>query len=169
MKPKITANFDGFPLEQWMIKAALGSMYEDKNLRWHPNGNTYDDPPIEILEALFGLRRLDKPMGLFLTLGKGDLLEGMEMSSIIHLKNSDTHLFVGCLIFLRDIRFFISLSEGNDVFGFPEYVTIDNGQLHAFGSRYDEPKFRPEELKWTGQGIHFASIFLDWKDPFILL
>lgn len=69
---------NGIAFEQWMIKASIGGMFVDKDLIWHPDGSPLLSPPGKVLEALFGLRRLEFPMGLYFNMIHGERIQREE-------------------------------------------------------------------------------------------
>lgn len=160
--PKKVFNINGNKLEQWAIKCALGVMFENKDLRWHPDHAKPENPPVYLLNALYGLEKLKSPMGLYLTMAKGHTFRNMEISGAAHLHHPDTNGYVGALVNLLNYKFMIFLVDEEFNFNFPGYESFPDEPNFIYGPDYNQPDYHPSKLEFAAKGKVTAVINLDW-------
>ena len=164
VKPKTVHRVKAFMLEQWMIKCAVGAMFENVNLKWHPDNGLAVKPPIKILRALFGYEKLRPPMGLYSLVAQGDLIEVMESSAVAHLHHPLTDGYVGALINFRNHKFLIWLSEESlENYSFPVAQDFSGKRITLFGPEYNQPMYHPEKINFVVKGMLIGNIVFDWN------
>lgn len=154
---------NGFVFEQWMIKAAIGGMFENKTLRWHLNNLEAINPPIEILEAQFGLTTLKYPMGLYQIMAVGDKVQNEQRAGIAHLHHTKTEGYVGALVNFRNLQFLIYLHNE------PNLGIFESWQGTTFGTGYNKPMYHPKEWRFTTKGKISSILRFDWESSPIKL
>ena len=148
---------NGFVFEQWMIKAVVGCMFENENLRWHQDNSNASSPPIEILQAQFGLTKLKYPMGLYQVMGVGEQFQNEQRAGIVHLSHIETKGVVGALVNFRNLQFLMYLHNEPDLGIFESW----NGT--TFGTGYNEPVYRPTEFTFATKGMISSILKFDWQ------
>ena len=155
---KKTFSINAVALEQWMVKMAVGVLFENPNGFWHTGNLPSITPPVEIIEAIFGLDRLKYPMGLYSINAKGDINKDEERVDIQTLSHSETGGYVGCMINLRNVHFLMWLSnEKLDESNF----TSPTGAV--FGPGGNEPGYHIAEFRYTTGGRLVGILNLDWS------
>lgn len=154
---------NGFVLEQWMIKAVIGCMFENKTLRWHQDNLEAINPPIKILKAQFGLTTLEYPMGIYQVMGVGEKFQNEQRAGICHLTHNETKGYVGALVNFRNLQFLMYLHNEPNLGIFESWNGI------TFGTGHNEPIYRPTEWKFTTKGKISSILKFDWEAPPIKL
>jgi len=74
---------NGNLFERWAAKTAIGLCCAfDKNLHWKQTGTPCNQPPFEILKAIYGDTIFAAPMGLYLAIDVGEQHELLDSISI---------------------------------------------------------------------------------------
>lgn len=155
---------NGFVFEQWMIKVALGGMFENKTLRWHQHNLEALNPPIEILESLFGLKKLENPMGIYLAMGIGERVLNEQRAGICHLQHRETKGYVGAMINFRNFQFLMYFHDE------PNLGIFESWNGTTFGNGKNEPMYRPLQFNLTTKGKISSIINFNWEvEPIKLL
>jgi hypothetical protein len=95
---------NGNLFERWAVKTAIGLCCAfDKNLRWKQTGSPCNQPPVDILKAVYGETPFLAPMGLYLAVDVGDQHELPDAISIEPLL-IDGQL-VGAILGFKEVRF----------------------------------------------------------------
>ena len=80
--------------------------------RWRVNQAPLTEPPIEFIEAAFGIRALAAPLGLY---GVGTLGETVHSTDAVELHTliDQDDLLAGALFVFRGFRFLLNLAPGD--------------------------------------------------------
>ncbi len=96
-------------LERWLLKTTLNICYEHGNgYTWGFSGTKNMDPPIEFVEAAFGLRELPEHMGLYVAAAEGQTIDSNDsvfFAPVLYNKES----IYAALFEFRGFRFFLAL------------------------------------------------------------
>lgn len=66
------AEFDGDDVERLLAKIAVGVVQTQPDVRWHVGGTIMIEPPLEVLEVIYGKRSFERPMGMYFVNTVGD-------------------------------------------------------------------------------------------------
>jgi hypothetical protein len=154
---KITFSVNAAALEQWMAKMAVGVLFENPTGFWHINNLPAITPPIEIIEAIYGMSDFKYPMGLYSINAEGDIGQDEERVDIQTLTHTDTNGYMGCMINLRNVHFLMWLSS--------EELTKSNfisPTGAVFGLGRNEPMYHIKEFNFTTGGRLVGILKFDW-------
>ncbi len=156
LKSKKVYRFNGFDIERWMAKAAVGVTFEDKKLRWHLRKCEQNKPPKEIVESVFGLNKLKYPMGLY-HLPANDKVVSEERAGLTTLMHPESGGYVGSIINLSIYHCLVWLCDES----FED--KIFNSYTGAlFGKVHNQPMYHQKEIRFTGKGKIWSKIHIDW-------
>lgn len=163
---------DGALFERWMLKCAVGlfaSLGKDAD-QWSASGSRPIEPPIDIVEAVFGIRRLAEPMGLWLAVGLGENIkqtDGLSIATYFHTGeidsegippvNGDAKGFAGASLTFFGYRFLIWLSP--DLF--PPFAPAPGVEFKEGG---DRPIYHPTMFFFNLGGASSQELSITWPD-----
>jgi hypothetical protein len=163
-------NVDGPTTERWMLKCVIGLFTANPDDKaWSASGTPPMDPPLELVEAVYGRRVLNFPTGLYIAIDPTEplyLMDGFRIVTYSHdgtlresgipPKNPDrTAGFAGAAIYFMSIRFLIWLS--------PELIspfTTDTGV--EFNEGANKPHFRPDVYTFNVHGLPSSELIFRW-------
>lgn len=151
------AEFDGHILEKLFAKIATGVLNEQRHLKWHMTNTLAIEPPREVVETIFDLRKFEHPMGLYFVNVIGDKLYNQDRVKIHTLFHPVTDGYIGSIIELRQLQFFINLSDIN-----PEEYTMLSTTNIKIGRDGTLPTYRSQILDFTHQGKLSGKIKFEW-------
>ena len=105
------ASFDGHILERMFAKIATGVVNEQPYRKWHLTDTEAIEPPREVVEVIFGRRKFEPPMGLYFVNAVGDPLYNEDRVQIQTLYSPGKDGYIGSIVSLRQLQFFINLSD----------------------------------------------------------
>ena len=153
------ATFDGYDLERLFAKIAVGAMQNEPSVKWHHSGTDPIDSPKEIVEVIFGLRRFERPMGMYLVNAVGDTIINEDRVTISTLLHPASNGVIGALIGIRHWQFFINMSD-IDPANY-EMESISGKQVGLNGS---EAIYRVETINFNAGGKLSGKITIDWAE-----
>ena len=136
---------DGYLFERWCAKTLIDHVCVEKSKTvWHGTTDPMLNPPIEILEAVYGQKEFDYPMGLYLAQENTKapqyaLREKLNVDPRFH---PDDGGLMGAFLEFRDFRFLIWLSHDP----FETFITETRTGI-AFGDSGNAVHYHPDELK----------------------
>lgn len=149
----------GSLFERWAAKFIVGVFYVfGKDKHWHLTQTGPLEPPSEIVEAIFGHKQFEKPMGLYLAYDVGDRHyheENMvKLESLVHPGDGG---LVGANLEFKGFRFLLWLG-GDDLGAF---------NVQTFGDRIFGPdganlKYHPTDGRFTISKILSQVLTLEW-------
>lgn len=150
-------DFDGTLIERWMCKTAVGSLSENANGVWHLNGKDYLNPPQEIIESIFGINKLQPPMGMYMISARGDKIRNDDFAGFLHNVDSLTKGYLGGIFSVRRFQFLVYLDnrliEKNNFYSSTNVL---------FGKEGETPLFHPKQLKMIANNKISGVINLQW-------
>jgi hypothetical protein len=154
---------NGAIFEQWMIKAALGAIFETNNLNWHQDNLKPNNPPIDILKAQFGLTKLEYPMGIYQTTEVGKLIENEERASVTLLNHKKSKGYLGSLVNFLNFKFIIWLHNE------PPIDSITSNEVVILDEN-NALRHHPPEWSFCAKGKISSIVKFNWeKEPMKLL
>ena len=149
----------GIEFEKWMIKAAIGVTFEDPENKWHLENSELLNPPREIVEALFGIKKLRNPMGLYGIFAPNDTLEIEDRIGLTTLLHPQTKRYIGSLVNFRHFHFLIYLTDEK----VSEHNFISPSGIR-FGRDSTLPIYHPRQFIFNAKGKTSAVVDFDWTD-----
>jgi hypothetical protein len=147
----------GSEFEKWMIKAAIGVTFEDPKIKWHLKNSELLNPPREIVEALFGIGKLRKPMGLYGIFAPDDSLRIEDRVGLETLLHPQTNCYVGSMINFRHFQFLIYLMDEEIL----EHNFISPSGVR-FGEGFTTPQYHNPQFQFNAKGKISAIVDFDW-------
>ncbi len=149
----------GLEFERWMVKAAIGVSFEEKTNKWHLGNSELLNPPKAIIEALFGIKTLNYPMGLYNIISPKDVIEIEDRVHLETLLHPKTDGYMGSIISFRNFDFLIYLHDEN----LSEYSFISpSGAEFGKGCNL-QPQFHPPLFQFNAKGKISSIINFDWN------
>ena len=130
-----------------MIKVAIGVTFEDPKNKWHLENSELLNPPREIVEALFGVRKLRNPMGLYGIFAPNDTLEIEDRIGLTTLLHPQTNRYIGSVVNFRHFHFLIYLTDEKA----SEYNFISPSGIR-FGKDFTLPLYHPLHFQFNAKG-----------------
>ncbi len=156
LKPKRIFRFNGFDIERWMAKAAVGVTFENKLLKWHVGQSELLEPPKQIVESVFGLSNLKYPMGLY-HLPANDQVISEERAGLIMLTHLESGGFIGALINMSIYHCLLWLcDESLEDKLFSSYTGA------IFGKGFNQPLYHQTQINFTAKNKIWSIINIDW-------
>lgn len=153
------ATFNGHEIERLLTKIAIGVIQDEPGVRWHPNGVQAIDPPKEIVEVLFGRRKFERPMGMYLINSVGDTIVNEDRVTVHTMLHPNTGWFIGAVVAIRHWEFFVNLSILDPTKYQMEAVTGKRVGLNA-----SKPIYRVSEINFNARAKLSGRIIFDWND-----
>ena len=148
----------GILFERWAAKFVVGFFYVfGKDRNWHLTQTGPLEPPSEIVEAIFGHKQFEKPMGLYLAYDVGDRHyheDGVNLAPLFH---PDDRGLVGANLEFKGFRLLLWLGGGDlDSFNVP----TSEGRI--FGPDGSELMYHPKGGRFTISKILSQVITFEW-------
>ncbi|HXI23012.1 MAG TPA: hypothetical protein VNG71_03980 [Pyrinomonadaceae bacterium] len=157
-KPK-TWTVDGFKIERWAAKFLVGLLCaEQTDSQWYDNHSRAIEPPLWVVEAIFGSGQFEEPAGLyFATSYQADLASGLGIGPLSH---PDGNEIVGADVSFGGFRFVIWLSRDSlKSFSIPPPTgvisTMDEADL----------KYRLELMQFPIRNVVNQRLVFQWRVP----
>jgi hypothetical protein len=153
----LTYSIDGARLERWLIKTVINLFISTTpDGRWYPDGASAPSPPSLLVEAVFGIRAVPEPIGLYFRVQPGDTIDDAGVV-LFEPVLDPAERFGGAYIRLRGWNFLVWLCPDRmPALGTPNWV-IPAG---AEGSGLLHPLRRIEH---RDQGRKSQVITFDWS------
>lgn len=152
------ATFDGHTIERLFAKIATGVINEQPYRKWHLTDTPALEPPREVVETIFGLRKFAHPMGLYFVNAVGDNLYNEDRVQINTLFHPVTDRYIGAIIALRQLQFFINLSDINP----EEYAMLSTTNV-KIGLGGSPPTYRSQTFNFNARGKLSGKITFEWE------
>lgn len=153
------ATFDGFQLERLFAKIAVGVIHEDPDVRWYPTGSIGLEPPPEIIEVIYGLRKFRWPMGFYFVNSVGDQLKNEDRVAVHSMLHPQSGEFIGAIIAMRHWEFFINLSDLD-----PKEYSMEAVSGKRIGINGTEPLYRVGTINFNAKGKLSGQIRITWAE-----
>jgi len=153
-------NANGHLFERWCAKTLIDFVCVEKsNTRWHDTENPMLAPPIDTLNAVYGLTKFHHPMGLYLAQESTDkpqdvLREALTVDPRFHPKDGG---LLGAFLEFRDFRFLIWLSQQP----FEGFATETRSGV-PFGDSGNPVHYHPDVLKVAFNHVVTHKVILNW-------
>ena len=144
---------DGLKFERWVAKAVIGLFcVVGKEDRWHRTGTPPIEPPSDIVEAVFGLRAFEKPMGLWFAQGIGKPTQYVDGVSVTPMVDPETNGLSAALLEFSGISFLVWF----DTEKLASFTTHDGAY---FGPGGEEPLYHPKRMDFriSGSRSHYLK------------
>lgn len=148
---------DGRKLERLMAKIAVGVLQENSNEKWHLSNSSAIEPPKEVVEAIYGLREFEPPMGLYCINSVGDTVKNEDHVGLSLLYHPDTKGYIGSIITFRHWQFFINLSDAS-----LENYTLTSATGKQIGKDGNKASYRVQRFNFNSNGKLSGVIRLNW-------
>jgi len=141
----VNHEISGSLFERWTAKFLVGFFYVfGKDKLWHLTQTGPLEPPPPVVEAIFGLKPFDVPMGLYMAYDVGDRHEpgpGVDIAPLFH---PDDRGLVGADLEFRGFQFVTWLSKED-----PRTYDISlSAANRTFGPSGSELMYHPRKLKF---------------------
>jgi hypothetical protein len=146
----------GMLFERWVAKGLIGLMCaEAKDCRWHETGSKILEPPLHIIQSIFGGDRFEPPLGLYFgTDYSGDLFDGMGIGPLFHPGDNGV---VGGYVSIKGFQFLIwLLREPIQDFSIPLAKGIRAPLAKA------ELKYRLETIRFDVRKVVNQKLKFEW-------
>lgn len=156
---QFTFKINGNRLERWMMKTAIGFFcVVGKDEFWHVTKTPPIRPPLNLIEAAYGYRRLDSPMGLYAMAAVGDQTNLPEAVGLVPLHHPEGGL-IGATIFIKGIKFLLWFYE--------EEVNTCTFDLEGrtWGQGGEEPIHHLKSIKFNVRFKPSGKLKLEWFHP----
>lgn len=150
---------EGIKFEKWMIKVAIGVTFKDPKNKWHLENCEPLNPPKEMVEALFGIKKLRYPMGLYGIFAPNDALEIEDRIGVTTLLHPQAQRYIGSLINFRHFHFLTYLTDEK----VSEYNFISPSGIR-FGKDSTLLIYHPRQFIFNAKGKTSAVVNFEWTD-----
>lgn len=151
------AEFNGFDFERLLAKIAVGLVQSQADAKWHLGDSIAMEPPLLVLEAIYGLREFPRPMGLYYVGAVGDTIVNEDRVTIHTMFHPQTSRFLGAIISIRHMQFFINLSDIE-----PAEYSMHSVTEKVIGLNGSEPQYRIRTMNFNANAKISGQINLNW-------
>ena len=148
----------GSLFERWAAKFLVGFFYVvGKDQKWHDSRSGPLDPPLNLVNGIFGKTVFTKPMGLYLAVDKGDQLDldgGVGIEPLFH---PDTHGLLGANLDFKGLRFVIWLSVTD-----PHTFDVPGSEGRLFGPNGSELMYHLEHGRFAINKALSQVLTFEW-------
>lgn len=158
MSNVVELRVSGSILEKWSAKFLVGLFCVlGKDKYWHDTKTVSLQPPLEIVEAIYGLRAFENPVGLYLAYEVGDQhyheRENVKVETFVHQSGG----FVGANLDFNGFRFLMWLSQES-----VKSSSVRSSAGTLFGPGAAQLMYHPQKGRFRIERLVSQRLVFEW-------